>query len=190
MPKVESTVVVPVPIEVAFRLSQTYGDIRYRWDPFVKEQHLLNGASAAAKGVQTFTKSRHGLTMISEYVSFRPPTQVGMKMVKGPWFFEQMSGGWSFTPAEQDAQQTKATWRYTFRCRPAALRPIAHWIGSWLLGRDIQHRITAFAAACSDPTILALLPPVAASNANSNANSDSHSNSGSDSGSDSNSNSA
>jgi hypothetical protein len=162
MPKVESTVEVPIPIDVAFRLSQTYGEIRYRWDPFVKEQHLLHGATSAGKGAQTFTKSRHGLSMVSEYVSFRPPTQVGMKMVKGPWFFEQMSGGWSFAPLDKpEGAWTRATWRYTFRCRPAVIRPVAHWIGSWLLGRDINNRITAFAAACADPTILALLPPPA-----------------------------
>jgi hypothetical protein len=31
--------------------------------------------------------------MVSEYVSFAPPTHVGMKMVRGPWFFEMFAGG-------------------------------------------------------------------------------------------------
>lgn len=155
MPRVESSVEIALPAEVAFRLSQTYGELRYRWDPFVKEQHLLDGATRAAKGVRTSTTSRHRLRMVSEYVSFKPPHQVGMKMVEGPWFFEQFSGGWSFQ--ELGPERTKATWRYTFRCRPAFLRPIADPIGTRVLGRDIDRRLAAFAAACGDASILAAL---------------------------------
>ena len=153
VPRVESTVEVAVPVDVAFALSQTYGALRYRWDPFVREQHLLDGATAPARGVRTSTTSRHRLTMVSEYVSYRPPTQVGMKMVSGPWFFEQMSGGWSF--AAIDDRRCRATWRYTFSCRPSWIRPVAHRVGSRLLGRDIRNRLDAFARACADPSILA-----------------------------------
>lgn len=155
MPRVESSVEIDLLVDTAFRLSQTYGPLRYRWDPFVHEQHLLGGATAAGKGVRTSTTSRHRLTMVSEYVSFRPPHQVGMKMVEGPWFFEQFSGGWSFQ--ELDGDRTRATWRYTFRCRPALLRPVAERIGVWYLGRDIDRRLDAFAKACADPEILAAL---------------------------------
>ena len=137
----------------AFAVSQTYGELRYRWDPFVREQHLLDGARRAAKGVRTATTSRHRLRMVSEYVSFRPPTQVGMRMVEGPWFFESFSGGWAFTPI--DADRTRATWRYTFTVRPSWLAPVADRIGRWLLGRDIGRRIEAFARACADPELVA-----------------------------------
>lgn len=140
----------------AFALSQTQGELRLRWDPFIHEQHLLDGATVAGKGVRTSTTSRHRLAMISEYVSYRPPTQVGMKMVKGPWFFEQFSGGWTFAPIGES--RTRATWRYTFACRPSWLRPITHRIGHWLLGRDIDRRLGAFALACADPSILDQLP--------------------------------
>ena len=44
-------------------------------------------------------------------VSFRAPTQVGMKMVEGPWFFAGFAGGWTFTPASEGG--TAVTWRYT-----------------------------------------------------------------------------
>ena len=152
MPRVEASAEVPVDAAVSFAVSQTYGEVRYRWDPFVREQHLLGGATRAAKGVRTATTSRHRLKMVSEYVSFRPPSQVGMKMVEGPWFFESFSGGWSFRPL--DASTTAATWRYTFSVRPPWLAPVADPIGRWLLGRDIRRRIAAFARACADPEIL------------------------------------
>ena len=157
MPRVESTVVVPLPAARAFALSQTYGELRYRWDPFVREQRLLDGATAAGKGVRTWTRSRHRLTMVSEYVTFRPPTQVGMKMVTGPPFFRSFSGGWNFTPVDEDGTSTRATWRYNFTIRPAWLAPLADRIGVWLLGRDIRRRLDAFAVACTDADIIAAI---------------------------------
>lgn len=148
----ESTIVVPVPIEVAFAVSQTTGEIRYRWDPFVATQRLLDGATEPGKGVRTETLSRHRLRMISQYTSIRPPNQVGMKMVKGPWFFANFAGGWSFREADSG---TEATWRYTFTILPALLAPIADRIGTWLLGRDINRRIAGFAKGCADPVVVA-----------------------------------
>lgn len=159
MPRVESTVEIEVPVATAFALSQTYGPLRYRWDPFVHEQHLLDGATRAAKGVRTSTTSRHRLRMVSEYVSFKPPHQVGMKMVSGPWFFAQMSGGWSF--AEVTPTRTRATWRYTFACRPSWLRPVADPIGIRLLGADIDRRLAAFARACTELAVVTRDDPAA-----------------------------
>jgi hypothetical protein len=151
VPRVESSVVVPVDIELAFAVSQTTGEIRYRWDRFVSEQSLLDGADAPAKGVRTRTRSRHRLTMVSRYTSFRPPTQVGMTMVDGPWFFKSFAGGWSFRPVEGG---TEATWRYTFTIRPAFLAPIADRIGLVVLGRDIDRRIAGYAKGCVDPVVI------------------------------------
>lgn len=155
MPRVEVSTIVPVAIDVAFAVSQTQGEIRYRWDPFVKSQQLLHGAELPAKGVQTRTRSRHGLKMISEYTSFRPPKQAGIKMVKGPAFFANFAGGWSFR--EIDAETTEATWRYTFSTRPSFLRPIADRVGVKMLTRDIERRIKGFAAGCTDDVVLTSL---------------------------------
>jgi len=142
-----------VPPDLAFAVSQTTGELRLRWDPFIRHQHLIE-APAPAKGVRTLTRARVGPTMISEYVSYRPPTSVGMTMVKGPWFFASFGGGWRFTP---DGQGTLAVWKYTYSIRPSWLRFIAEPIGQWLLGREIRARIAAFAQACEDPEILAAL---------------------------------
>jgi len=153
VPVVEAVTVVPVPPDLAFAVSQTTAPVRYRWDPFVRRQHFVDGAARPGKGVRTYTRSKHGLTMVSEYVSFAPPTNVGMKMVHGPWFFEMFAGGWRFAPAEESGH-TVATWRYSFRCRPAVLRPILEWLGVWILRRDIRRRIAGYAAGCVDPVVV------------------------------------
>ena len=152
MPVVESSVVVPVAPDVAFAVSQTTGDIRMKWDVFIREQRLLGGATVPAVGVQTLTVSRRGLRMVSEYVSYRPPTSVGMKVTKLPWFFEKLGGGWRFAP-HPDA--TLATWKYNFSCRPRLIAPLAEWIGVRLIRHDIDRRIEGFARGCADPVVVA-----------------------------------
>ncbi|WP_291050701.1 SRPBCC family protein [Herbiconiux sp.] len=155
MPTVESRCVIPVPPHVAFAVSQTTGDIRLRWDPFIRSQHLLDGATVPAKGVRTFTQQRFGFRMESEYVSYNPPFNVGMKMTKGSWFFERLAGGWRFTPLEGDPGSTVAVWRYNFACKPRWLAPLAERIGAFVLQRDIDRRIRGFARGCEDPVVRA-----------------------------------
>lgn len=159
MPVVESRCVVPVDLHVAFAVSQTQGEARKRWDPFIRRQYLVGGATRAAKGVRTFTVQRFGFRMESEYVSYNPPTNVGMKMTKGSWFFARMGGGWRFSEVDGDPSSTEAVWRYNFSCKPAWLAPVAERIGAVLLQRDIDRRIRGFARGCVDPFVLAHLDP-------------------------------
>ncbi|MGJ9413412.1 SRPBCC family protein [Aeromicrobium sp. CF4.19] len=154
MPVVESSVPLPVDAATAFAVSQTTGETRLRWDRFIARQELFG--EAPAKGVRTWTRHRSRLlTMVSEYVSYNPPTNVGMTMVEGPWFFESFAAGWRFVPHPDDAARSIATWRYSFRCRPAWLAPLAERIGVLVLQRDIDRRIAGFARGCADPAVVA-----------------------------------
>lgn len=154
MPVVSAEVMVAVDPATAFAVSQTTGAVRRSWDRFISEQHFLDGATAAAKDVRTHTRQRFGFAMVSRYVSYAPPTNVGMVMVDGPWFFAKMGGGWRFTPTE-DGTGTLAVWKYNFSCRPAWLAPLAEWIGVRVLGFEIRRRIAGFAAGCANPEVLA-----------------------------------
>lgn len=151
MPVIEASVHVPVTPAVAFAVSQTTGDVRLRWDRFIRRQSFVGGDVLPAKGVRTLTVQRSGLRMVSEYVSYRPPTSVGMRMIDGPWFFEKMGGGWRF---DADGDGCRAVWRYNFTCRPAWLAPVAEWIGARILQREIDRRIAGFARGCADPAVL------------------------------------
>lgn len=135
------------------------GDIRLRWDPFIRRQHLLDGAVAPAKGIRTLTVHRLGFRMISEYVSYQHPTNVGMKMIQGPWFFSRLGGGWRFSAVEGHPNQTLAVWRYNFSCRPSWLAPIAERIGTIILQRDIDRRIAGYLRGCTDPVVLEAAEP-------------------------------
>lgn len=154
MPQVVAEIWVPLEPAGAFAVSQTTGEIRRQWDPFIRRQYLID-AVRSAKGVRTFTRTRLGPAMISEYAAFRPPTTVGITMISGPWFFARFGGGWRFTPESRDGVAgTRTVWRYTFSIRPSWLAPLGDRIGMWLLGREIRARIAAFARACVDPVVL------------------------------------
>ncbi|UFU03314.1 SRPBCC family protein [Ruania suaedae] len=152
MPIVQAQAEVPVPAATAFAVSQTTGAARLRWDPFIRRQWFLDGAPEPGKGVRTATVHRSGLRMVSEYVSYAPPRNVGMRMVTGPWFFEMLAGGWRFE--DMGEGRTLATWKYSFRCRPRWLAPVAERVGAWVLGRDVRRRLAGFAAGCEDPQVL------------------------------------
>lgn len=154
MPQVSAEVWVPVEPSVAFAVSQTTGELRRSWDTFIRSQHFLDGASAPGKDVRTFTRTRLGPSMISKYVSYRPPTSVGMVMTKGPWFFSKFAGGWRFAQESRDGiPGTRAVWKYTYSIRPGWLHKPGEALGQRILGREIQARIQAFAAACRDEQI-------------------------------------
>lgn len=154
MPVVESRLTVPVDPETAFAVSQTTGEIRLRWDPFIRRQRFLDGATVAAKDVRTETVQRFGLRMVTRYVSYNPPTNVGMTMTEGSWFFEKFGAGWRFSPVPGDPGRTLAVWRYNFSCTPRWLAPIAERVGAFILQRDIDRRIEGFARGCADPVVL------------------------------------
>lgn len=157
MPVVESSVEVPVDAATAFAVSQTTGATRLRWDPFIRRQWFTDGAARPGTGVRTTTQHRLGFSMVSQYVSYAPPTNVGMRMVRGPWFFANFAGGWRFRPLEDapdGSPRTEAVWRYSFTMRPAWLRPIGDRVGVWFLGRDVERRIAGYARGCADPVVL------------------------------------
>jgi hypothetical protein len=159
VPQVTAEAWVPVAPPLAFAVSQTTGEVRLRWDPFLRSQHLLD-ADRPGPGVRTRTHARLGPRMTSRYVSYRPPTSVGMTMESGPWFFASFGGGWRFEPEDRaGVAGTRTVWKYSYTIRPTFLRPVAHPLGQWLLGREIRARIAAFARACTDPVVLAAARP-------------------------------
>ena len=148
---VQSKVVVRATADDCFCVASSYG-VRLEWDPFVRAQRLVD-ADRPGPGVRTWTKSRHGLTMVSEYLSYKRPTLMGMKMVEGPPLFRTFSGSWHFVDLEGGGAQV--TFRYRFDCRPAWLQRLTHPVGRWYLGRDIDRRLAAFTKGVEDPRIVA-----------------------------------
>ncbi|HEX8529332.1 MAG TPA: hypothetical protein VF646_04895 [Cytophagales bacterium] len=54
--------------EVIFDYTQDYGN-RLQWDTFLKRADLVDGATAAGKGVKSYCVARNGIGMETVYVS-------------------------------------------------------------------------------------------------------------------------
>lgn len=91
MPIVEHSAWVPVSVTEAFDLSMSHAR-RFDWDPFLKAQRFLDGATCPGVGVRTWSKDRRGLVMVTRYLTFQRPHRVGMKMERGPRIFRTFSG--------------------------------------------------------------------------------------------------
>jgi len=138
MPIVEASATIGAAPEAVFAVSQDYY-LRLKWDPFLREIKFLGGATEAAVGGQVWVRARNGFAMTVEYRVVQPPSHVAVKMVQGPFFFDQFGGTWSFAPA--DGQQTRATFRYSFRTRWPILRPLVDPVIRLVFSREIQARV-------------------------------------------------
>jgi len=112
MPIIEGSISIAAPAAGLFALSQDYA-LRRAWDPFVRDMRFVGGATQAGQGARVWVLAWTGLTMEVEFTSFRPPTSVAMRMVRGPWVFRQFAGTWLFRP-QANARTTEVTFRYFF----------------------------------------------------------------------------
>jgi Polyketide cyclase / dehydrase and lipid transport len=96
MSVISCAVDIAAPAADLFTLSQDY-ERRLRWDPFLREARLLDGAQGAAVGVRAWCVAHNGLGMETTYISFQPPTVVAVKMTRGPRIISAFAGSWRFT---------------------------------------------------------------------------------------------
>ncbi|TWR26652.1 SRPBCC family protein [Mucilaginibacter achroorhodeus] len=97
-----------------FDYTQDYNS-RLKWDTFLKEARLINGATEAGKGVRAWCVAHNGLGMETEYVSYNRPKVTAIKMTKGPYWFRSFSGSWNFK--ELEANETEVLFMYSFQLR-------------------------------------------------------------------------
>jgi len=138
MPIVSNSILIQAPAEALFSLSQDYA-LRRRWDPFVREMRFLDGAKEAGLGVRVWVRAWTGLTMEVEFVSFRPPDSVAMKMVRGPFIFKRFAGTWLFKAADNGL--TEVSFRYGFTSRWRWLSPLIDPLIKSMFHRDVRARL-------------------------------------------------
>ena len=109
----EKVVIGATQVEV-FDFTQDY-DNRLAWDTFLKKAELVDGAMRADKNVKAYCVSKHGIGMLTEYVSFNRPKATAIKMIKGPYIFKSFLGSWTFKEMPDD--QTEVTFLYSFELR-------------------------------------------------------------------------
>lgn len=122
--------------QVVFDYTQDYGQ-RLKWDTFLREAVLLDGAAVAGPGVKSWCVSQHGIGMETEYVSFNPPRVAAVKLTRPAGLFRAFAGSWRFEAI--GPHLTEATFIYSFVLRgPLRLfSPLARYV----LQRNVRGRL-------------------------------------------------
>jgi ribosome-associated toxin RatA of RatAB toxin-antitoxin module len=123
-----------------FELMQDY-DRRLAWDEFLSKAELVGGAKTSALGVRAWCVDTSGRGMETEYVSFKPPERVAVKMTRGPWMFSSFAGSWAYR--EIDAQRTEVTFRYNMELRPRILGKLGDRLLAKVFSRDMEQRLAS-----------------------------------------------
>ncbi|MEN9936848.1 MAG: hypothetical protein RLZZ387_3427 [Chloroflexota bacterium] len=158
MPTIGREIVIEASAEDLFDLTQDYGR-RLLWDPFLKEARLVGGAAEAGVGVRAWCVSRLGMGMETEYVSYRRPRVVAVKMTRGPAILASFAGSWRFF--ELAPRRTRVVFRYALTARPSWLRPVLDPVLARVFDNDIADRLRDLKHVAETTNVLAL-PAVAA----------------------------
>jgi ribosome-associated toxin RatA of RatAB toxin-antitoxin module len=152
MPIVEASTLINAPRPELFALAQDYG-LRLKWDPFLREMKFRDGAQEAAEGVRVWVRAWNGLSMEVEYTTVKPPEVVAMKMLRGPFFFEQFAGSWRFKPGDGD--MIEAIFRYSFTTRWPILRPLLDPLIRLSFQHDVRERLRGLKRGAEEMGLLA-----------------------------------
>jgi ribosome-associated toxin RatA of RatAB toxin-antitoxin module len=143
VPTFERSIDVAAPREPLFWLMQDYTR-RLEWDPFLSEARLVGGATKADVGVRAWCVDQAGRGMETEYVSFKPPAKVAVKMTKGPWMFASFAGSWAYD--EKAPGRTTVTFRYHVEARPRLGR-LTDFILERVFAKEMDARLDALRVA-------------------------------------------
>lgn len=112
--KFTEKIIIDESSEKVFDFTQDYRK-RLIWDTFLKKADLINGATAAGKGVKAYCVAKNGLGMVTEYVTYNCPKVTAIRMTSGPFIFKSFLGSWTFNEIEKHT--TEVIFIYSFSLR-------------------------------------------------------------------------
>ncbi len=97
-----------------FRYTQDYSN-RMQWDTFLQRADLLDGAKEAGLGVKAYCQAKSGIGLVTEYVSYRPPSVTAVKMTSSSPIFKSFQGSWTFHPLAE--KESEVIFLYSFKLK-------------------------------------------------------------------------
>ena len=131
---------VSAPREWLFETMQDYAR-RLEWDEFLSRAELVGGATASGLGVRAHCVDTSGRGMETEYVSWKPPERVAVKMTDGPWMFGSFAGSWVYEAMAED--RTRMTFRYSMTLRWRVLGGVGDRLLAKIFSADMERRLAS-----------------------------------------------
>jgi hypothetical protein len=141
--------VIPASCEDVFDLVHDYAR-RLEWDTLLSAAYLVDGATAAGKGVASVCVGRRSLGKLAlktRYVSFERGVVAAVEMVNRPRFFGRWAASIRHHPLDGGASRITYTW--SFESSPRWLRwlfePIMARVFRWETRKRLRALRTYFA---------------------------------------------
>lgn len=125
--KFTESIQIARPQQAVFNYTQDYSQ-RLKWDTFLREAVLLDGASAAGLGVKSWCVSKHGIGMETEYVSFNSPRVAAVKLTRPVGLFQAFAGSWRFELLAPNLTNVIFTYAFSLRGPLRMFSPLARYV--------------------------------------------------------------
>ena len=142
---IERHIVIAVPIEEVYRVSQDYA-VRYQWDPFPERIQLLDGAKKIEIGTKVRVFAKSGLQMDVQFVQLDTPNRAAVVMINGSRCLEKFAGSWIFRRESTD--KTRVTFRYLIQMKVWAIPMIFGRLAAIYFSRMVNARMIGLKRYC------------------------------------------
>lgn len=101
-------------IDWLFSFTQNFTE-RKKWDKQTLEIDFFDGFTALKQGAKVYTKSVEGVYMETEYLTFKAPHEISIKMLNKSPVFSDFIGMWNYESTDNEKTILKITYRFNLR---------------------------------------------------------------------------
>jgi len=88
---------------------------RKKWDKQTSEIDFIDEYKELKKGAIVFTKSIEGVYMETGYLTFKPPTEISVKMLNKSQIFKDFIGTWNYSSNDSKKTELKITYSFNLK---------------------------------------------------------------------------
>lgn len=101
-------------IDWLFEFTQNINN-RKKWDKQTLEIDFMDDSVELKKGSKVYTKSKEGIYMETEYLTFKSPNEISIKMLNKSSFFDDFIGIWDYTSIDRFKTELKITYCFNLK---------------------------------------------------------------------------
>ena len=88
---------------------------RIKWDKQTRKIEFIGQESELKKGSLVYTESIEGIGMETEYLIFKKPEKISIKMINKSKVFKAFTGKWEYLKLESNITVLKITYQFNLR---------------------------------------------------------------------------
>ena len=97
-----------------FDYTQDFSE-RIKWDKQTRKIEFIGQENKLKKGSLVYTESKEGIGMDTEYLIFKKPEKISIKMINKSNIFKSFIGKWDYIKLDNDITVLKITYQFNLR---------------------------------------------------------------------------